>query len=146
MYINAADQTIKASHSDASGLQKGKDGRYKMSGMILGEDEVIHGMEHEPSGKFIPIEFDRKGNVKGQIVSREQMQKIKEKLDSVIAAMGNALHHGEIDDMPFTSTASSACDWCDYKAVCRNKDKKREVSVPRFEQALQALEGGEDNE
>ena len=146
LYINAADQTIKASHSDASGLQKGKDGRYKMSGMILGEDEVIHGMEHEPSGRFIPIEFDRKGNVKGQIVSREQMQKIKEKLDSVIAAMGNALHHGEIDDMPFTSTASSACDWCDYKAVCRNKDKKREVSVPRFEQALQALEGGEDNE
>ena len=117
-----------------------------MSGMLLGEEAVIHGMEHEPSGKFIPISFDRKGALKGQVVSREQMQKIKEKLDAVIAAMGNSLHSGNIDDMPYTGKGTSACDWCDYKAVCRNKDKKREVTVPSFEQALQALEGGTENE
>ena len=146
LYINAKDNWIAASHSDEAGLQKEKDNRYKMSGLVLNEEAVIYGMEHEPSGKFIPIEFDKKGNLGGKIVSREQMEKIREKLDAVIADMGNALHAGNIDDMPYASTASNACDWCDYKAVCRNKEKKREVKVPRFEQALKELEEGSDNE
>ena len=146
LYINAKDKPVDASHLNASLKQKGEEGRYQMSGMLLNEDAVIHGMEHEPSGKFIPIKLDKSGNIKGgPLVSRDQLEKIRCKLDALIADMGNALHAGNIDTLPYQSGSSNACDWCDYKAICRNKDKHREVEVPSFEQALQELEGGEEN-
>ena len=141
LYINAVNNPISVSHGDDKKLKKEVDGKFKMHGMILGESEVISGMEHEPSGKFIPIKVSSKGVISGNIVSREQMQKIKNRLDSIIADMGNSLHEGKIDDMPFTKSGFSACDWCDFKAVCRNKDKKNEVKVPAFNEALKELEG-----
>ena len=146
LYVEAKDKTINASHENEKDLQTKKQGRYKMNGMLLDEQEVIYGMEHEPSGTFIPIDFDRKGNIKGNLVSRAQMEQIRKKLDSVIAAMGNALHHGEIDDMPYKTAKTDACAWCDFKAVCRNREKKNEVEIPSFEEALAQLEGGAENE
>ena len=92
------------------------------------------------------VEHDDVKTDKQPLKKVSELEKIREKLDAVIADMGNALHAGNIDDMPYASTASNACDWCDYKAVCRNKEKKREVKVPRFEQALKELEEGSDNE
>ena len=140
LYINAVNNPISVSHGDEAKLKKEAKEKYKMNGMVLGENEVINGMEHEPSGKFIPIKVSSKGDISGNIVTREQMQRIKTKLDGIIADMGNSLHEGKIDDMPFTKSDFSACDWCDFKAVCRNKDKKNEVKVPTFNEALKELE------
>ena len=143
LYINAKYKPVDASHLSADVKKKGEDGRYKMTGMLLNEEDVIYGMEHEPSGKFIPIKVDKYGKIKADnLVSREQLDKIRAKLDALIADMGNALHEGHIDDMPYKSSSANACDWCDFKAVCRNHDKCREVSVPRFDEALATLEGG----
>ena len=127
-------------------LVKKKGERYQMNGMLLNDETVIYGMEHEPTGKFIPVTCDKNGEFKGSIVTQEQMEKIRGKLDSLIAEMGNALHSGKIDDMPYTTGSFSACDYCDFKAVCSNRGKRNEVSIPKFEEALQELEGGEEHE
>ncbi|MBQ6381260.1 MAG: PD-(D/E)XK nuclease family protein [Clostridia bacterium] len=148
LYIEAKDKCFNASHGNPDEVAKKKEERYQMNGMLLKEEEVIYGMEHEPSGRFIPISFDKNGNIKGNLVTRRQMEQIREKLDAIIADMGNALHSGSIDDMPLKTASSHACDYCDYKAVCRNRDKCKEVSIPKFEQVLDALEeaeGGAEN-
>lgn len=123
LYIEARDKTIDASHNNPQDLSKKKNERYQMNGMLLNEDAVIFGMEHEPTGKFIPVTVDKNGNFKGDLVSAEQMDKIRQKLDALIADMGNSLHSGKIDDMPYKSRGFSACDYCDFKAVCRNRNK-----------------------
>jgi len=146
LYIEAKDKTIDASHTDEKGLAKKKGERFQMNGMLLNDETVIYGMEHEPTGKFIPVTCDKNGEFKGSIVTQEQMDKIREKLDALIAEMGNALHSGRIDDMPYTTGSFSACDYCDYKAVCCNRGKRNEVSIPKFEEALRELEGGEQHE
>ena len=141
LYINATDKAFNTEHTTEEELEKQKQFRYKMKGMVLDEAEVITGMEHEPSGKFIPIEFDKSGNLGGNVVSSEQMEKIRRKLDAVIADMGNSLHEGKIDDLPFSAGSGSACDYCDFKAVCRNTGKARQAQVPKkFKDALEQLE------
>lgn len=146
LYINAKDKPISAERGDSDDIEKQRNGRYKMSGMLLGEDEVIYGMENEPCGKFLPITVSKAGKISGNLVTREQMELLRQKMDSVISLMGNNLHQGKIDDMPSVTGTSSACDYCDYKAVCRNTLKEQKLNIPRFGEALNELERGEGNE
>lgn len=146
LYLIAKDHIINATRSDEDSVQKERSKHNQMSGMVLKDDVVIYGMENEPSGEFIPIKI-KNGEIKGNVISAEQMQKLKEKMDEVVADMGNSLHEGKIDDMPvITNPNFTPCSYCDYKAVCRNKDKKSEALILDFGEVLNQLDGGEPNE
>lgn len=147
LYLIAKDSVVSANRSSTDYIASERKKENKMSGMVLGDDVVLHGMEHEPSGEFIPIKIDKNGEIGGNVITAEQMQKLKEQMDKVVANMGNNLHEGNIDDMPVTIGGGYApCDYCDYKAVCRNKDKKAEAELLSFDEVIKQLDGGEENE
>lgn len=147
LYLIANDKVVSANRSNTDYIDSERKKSNKMSGMVLNDDVVIHGMENEPSGEFIPIKIDKNGEIGGNVITSEQMKKLGEKMNKVIADMGNNLHEGNIDSMPVTiSGGYDPCDYCNYKAVCRNKDKKEETELLSFNEVIKQLDGGEENE
>lgn len=48
---------------------------FKMNGIVLSDDEnaVAQAMEHDLSGKYIPVQVKSNGDLKGSLVSLEQL-------------------------------------------------------------------------
>ncbi len=104
--------------------ERKKDGKY--SGLVLADEDVIYGMDKEMSGDIIGVKIvENKDNTvtfKGSVATLSQMGKLKERVDRIIAEMGNALHRGEIEVLPFEHGSDKACTYCDYKDVCMRQD------------------------
>ena len=77
-----------------------------------------------------------------------QLGKLKEKVDRIIAAMGNGLHSGNVEILPFENGNDSACTFCDYKDVClRNEeDENRVPQVLKNDEIFRKFDGeGDEN-
>ena len=102
----------------------------KYSGIVLANAEVIYGMDKTESGNIINAKIKEKDNsisFEGSVATAAQFGKIKQKVDDIIAHMGNELHKGNVEILPY----DGACDYCDYKDVCMRKTdgKIREKTV-----------------
>lgn len=102
-------------------LNKSEDSSFKMQGLVLcdNDEEVIRAMEHDLSGKFIPVKVSKNGDVSGSLASLEEMGKIHKKINSLIIQMAMDLHSGNIARSPVKNTTHKhTCEYCDYSDVC----------------------------
>lgn len=121
----------------------------KMSGMLIGDEEIISHMEKDMAGRFIPAKVDsRSKKLKGNFISVSQLEKLGEKMEKIIADMGNSLHDGLIPARPaFGPGHSETCTYCDYKDIClKEQPKYRYIPKMNHEESIRALMGGEDGE
>ncbi|MBQ7956619.1 MAG: PD-(D/E)XK nuclease family protein [Clostridia bacterium] len=149
LYKPASFNHIKANRYDTDEeleKQRSRSGRY--SGLVLANAEVIYGMDKTESGNIVnALVKENKDNsisFEGSVATAVQLGKIKQKVDSIIAEMGNELHRGNVEVLPY----DGACDYCDYKDVClRSEDDKiREKTVSGKTDVFQFFEkaGAED--
>lgn len=93
-----------------------------MTGIVLDNSEVIKAMDSTESGTYIPVKY-KGGQFVGSLIGLSQLEKLKEKADSVLSEMANALKSGNIEAVPsFGDSYKYVCDYCDYKAVCSYED------------------------
>ena len=121
----------------------------QMNGLLVDEGDVISHMEKELRGLFIPAKLDKKTQkLKGDFISLTQLEKLAEKMDSIICNMGNSLHNGLIPEMPASgSYYTDVCSWCDYGDVCMKENPYCRYVIKRsHEDSLNMLSGGEDCE
>ncbi len=124
LYMHAARNILNFDSSlDAKNkLNSQKESSFKMSGLVLDDDEnvIAKAMEHNLEGKYIPVSSNAKG-VKGDLITLEQLGLLHKKIDSLIEEMGNELQNGMIERLPIkNSTHSNTCDFCDYSDICAN--------------------------
>ena len=77
----------------------------------------------------------------------EQVEKLKEKADGILAEMADALHEGRIEAVPACGESyKSVCDYCDYKAVCSYEENipQRVLFDDDLKTVLENLEKGDD--
>ncbi len=139
---------VKRYASDAElEKERKKDGKY--SGLVLANEDVIMGMDKEMTGDIIGVKIvenkDNTVSFKGSVATLTQMGKLKMKVDSIIAQMGNSLHSGRIEVMPFAHSSDRACTFCDYKDVCmwQEGDECRQ-SVPMKNDEIYLMLGSEE--
>lgn len=129
--------------------ERKKDGKY--SGLVLANEDVIIGMDKEMTGDIIGVKIvenkDSTISFKGSVATLTQMGQLKMKVDSIIAEMGNSLHSGKIEVMPFKHGKDRVCIFCDYKDVCmwQEGDECRQ-SVPVKNDEIYRMLGSEDEE
>lgn len=121
----------------------------KYSGLVLANAEVIYGMDKTESGNIINAKIvegkDNSISFSGSVATAAQFGRIKQKVDEIIARMGNELHKGNVEILPY----DGACDYCDYKDVCMRKadgQMREKTVVNRKENVLDRFEkAGEEN-
>ena len=141
LYYQAKDK--RAGRSDSSRnstpeeIQKDVTKKLRMSGMVADSVEVISAMEKNCGGIYIPASIDKKGNVKGEVISFKALNSLKEKVDGIISKMVTDLHSGYIDAYPI----DKVCDYCKYRDVCKREadGKVREFESMSHGDALKTL-------
>ncbi len=127
--------------------QRKKEGKY--SGVVLAHEDVVYGMDKEASGEIIGVkvveEKDNKITFKGNVATLSQMGRLKMKVDKVIADMGNSLHSGNVEILPYENGSDKACTFCDYKDVCMrsDEDENRQPRALKNEEIFKILDGEE---
>lgn len=118
----------------------------RMKGLVLNDLTVLKGMEQELGGKYIPVKTGKE--IKGSLISAEQLGKLSSKINSLLSEMGQMLHQGQIEMHPVHGkNYEHTCEYCDYQSVCVNKLEKSEriISDLTHEKTLDLLtEEGEN--
>ena len=117
-----------------------------MTGIVLDNSEVIKAMDSTESGTYIPVRY-KGGEFIGSLIGVTQLEKLKEKADSVLAEMADALHSGSIEAVPaFGESYKYVCDYCDYKAVCSYEDNipQRILLDDDLKTVIENLEKGDE--
>ena len=130
-------------HSDDTEINKNLKDKFRMSGMVLNNIDVITAMEKNAEGVYIPAVINDDGSVSGNVISLKNIERLKNKVNELIKGMASDLQSGVIRALP----TEEGCRYCNYHDVCRrgSDDPIREFDSLNFQNAVSML-GGDDDE
>lgn len=133
---NATDQEIR----------KNQDSAYRMSGMVLDDEQVILAMESGGGGKYIPAGVDAQAKTFGSVISSGEYQALTRRIDSLLREMAHGLYSGQVPALPaYSRTHDKICEYCDYRDICRaDGTRRRTLDELSHSQCLHLLEEGGD--
>ncbi|MCH5316372.1 MAG: PD-(D/E)XK nuclease family protein [Eubacterium sp.] len=135
LYMHAARSVLKADRgADVSDISKMEAREFKMKGLVLYDEDhdILESMEKDLAGKYIPVKYSKKNGITGCFASLEELGRISQKVESLIAEMGNLLQSGSISQNPINGkNHDKTCEFCDYSDVCANRRmiENREIEV-----------------
>ncbi len=153
-YMHCAYPTIRGEKSyteEKIGAEKDK--LLCMKGVALESSEIIHAMERNASGKYIPIAVktkETKDKKSGEIsrsvsfspdnnvLSEEEFTVLFKYSKAMIIAMMNNLANGEISATPLLKDGNP-CDYCPYDCVCCIEKSECENIKISKEQAIEEM-------
>ncbi len=114
------------------------------NGLLLDDVEVLRAMETEPGGVFIPTYLNKKGELStGSFASLAQFGKIQQRIQTLLTAMVEHLHAGDISAVPTVMPdGSQLCRYCEYRDVCGREatDAVYEIAALSQQEALASLQ------
>ncbi|MEG1383913.1 MAG: PD-(D/E)XK nuclease family protein [Oscillospiraceae bacterium] len=126
---------------------------YKMDGLVIDNPEIVSAMERDVANIFIPVLKNKDGSLRKseKIASLEKLGLIERHIEKTVTDMANALYMGEWDICPtLRDDGKSACDYCDYAAVCRHDRSEKARKLKKLDSkelfAVGGTERGESNE
>jgi len=110
---------------------------YKTDGLLLEDDEVLHGMDKSGQGLFIPAKYKNgKLTTNRYVASLAKMGNIEQHIQNILTDMASNLYKGQIDAVPAKNTTddvANPCKYCEYSAVCRHKAGTKERIMEKQE-------------
>lgn len=148
LYHPVNDLLIKRGEKAASRLK-----RMKMSGVVLDDADVVKAMEADAKELFIPakmkpVKESETGEevVEGNVVTPAQFTLLQNVVEGLLTQMGDDLLAGDIRALPIKDGDSTACTYCDYKAICGHEQEdgfvklKNAPKSKKFADAMKELE------
>lgn len=151
LYMHSARSILSLDrNADENTLKSKENQAFRMKGVVLNDEnnEIAEHMEHDLSGRYIPVKYTKKDGISGNIVTLEELGRISRKIDSLVAEMGINLHNGRIPQNPVDGKYhDKTCEYCDYKSVCMNRREinNRVLSELDNSQTLSMLKEEDDN-
>lgn len=133
LYVPAARPTVSAQRGDQDEkLQKEKDKKLRMNGLVLDDPEVIAGMEQQAQGVFIPVALKNGEPAKlDSVASLAQLGALTKKMENLVVNMACSLRQGDVDAEP-AAGEYDACAYCPYGPVCGHEPEGRSRLVEKL--------------
>lgn len=120
--------------------------KLRMNGLILGEKEVILGMEKGGEGKFIPASI-KGGEVKktDSVISLGELETVGEHVKTLVKLMCEDLALGKVSAKPVMfKNNNSSCKFCKYHSICGyEKDSFKKIASMNNKETLEKMKGSE---
>ena len=118
-----------------------------MNGLLKADIDLVTAMEKENSGKFVPaLSLNKDGSVSKtatSFITGEEFTKIFDYIETLMKKTGDSLSNGEIFVDPIDGRESSACDYCDFKAICGiEAGVSKKVPTLKNEEVFELMERG----
>jgi ATP-dependent helicase/nuclease subunit B len=136
LYMPAHESWLAAERGiDEESARKQRVRQWRMSGLVLDDEDVLRGMERELAGEYIPVKLgkDGKPDAASQVASAAELARLAAKVERLIASMAQELHSGGIGAVPVRTAAGFACEYCDYAALCGFEEGDACVAVKAFD-------------
>lgn len=121
-----AKGTAPALERDDDDVEALKNSTYKMDGLVLDDDRIIHAMEADLSGVYIPLKYLKAGGLdkksRTHVLDKNQLENLRKYSKKLIINMTENLKSGKIPASPLENKNSSPCNYCDYSSVCSHTD------------------------
>ncbi len=90
-------------------------------GLLLDDKDVLSAMEHELSGKYLPIKQKKDGSFtkSDALKSLADFGELLGQIEDTIRKIGGELKRGNASAHPLRTGKHDACKYCDMKPVCR---------------------------
>ena len=116
----------------------------RMNGRITSDIDSIHEMEASGEGEILPVKFYPNGTKfyeNKSTVDDEVFSIAFKYVELSLRRIGSMLEKGDISAVPLADNKMSACEWCDYRLICRPTDdfEKREKLSLRKNDAITAM-------
>ena len=120
----------------------------KMNGLLLNDPDVLNAMEKGGEGVYTPYRLTKTGAPDGRyssVADAAALGVIERHIDRLLTEMGAALHAGDISVNPRDGTDVTACQYCEYAAVCERDAWEENSQTPKWKasDALKLMEGEE---
>lgn len=125
LYMHAARAVlpVETKRSAEKEIAEKEDKTFGMNGIVFTNSscDIPYAMEHDLKGKYIPVKM-RNDSLSGSLASLEQLGLLQNKIEVLVADMGNALQDGKIAQHPVRAKDhDKTCDYCDFSSVCAFK-------------------------
>lgn len=138
---------LKGDPAPKTGPRGGEEGPvFKMDGLLLQDEEIVHAMDHTGAGVFVPVGFKKDGGLRAsrQLASLQKIGRITRHVDKLLGEMADGVYDGSFVARPRVRGGARPCDWCAYRAACRHEDGRNENPVQAPEDVFEQEEGGRD--
>lgn len=156
IYLYAVIRCGKNSDSNAAGIFYMPSKRdlnnegMAMNGLAKADADLVYAMEKDNKGKFVPaLSFNKDGTISKKstsYISENDFSEIFDYIENLMKKTGNSIAAGNIKINPVDGRESSACDYCDYKAICGKEDNVA-FRVPNLNnrEVFERMEKGEED-
>lgn len=122
-YFRLSDPIVNTMGKSEEQLSEEVIKKYKMSGMVLSDSDIIKAMDSSISGfsKIIPVRINKDGKIvesNSKCASLSQMEKLQSYMKRTVAEIGREILNGNADISPCFSGKQAACTYCRFKSVC----------------------------
>lgn len=149
LYFPARVERFKVTNRFDEGKVTGqRQKKQQRTGLLLDREDVLQAMEPcKNAPVYLPYEYDKNGERKGDLATREQLDALRRHIFQTVADLGDELYSGEIAPNPYyCDNMNNACLWCPYGEICRDRGEKRWLTKLKTPDAFwQAVKGGEDH-
>lgn len=126
LYMPSANTVVTVGRDeDETDIEKKKNKKLKMNGLILENLDVVTAMEKQGSGAYIPVTVKGDKLPKSEyLADLEQMRAISKKTERMILQMSDAVKEGEVCALPVASKrfGGTACEYCPYSTACAHEE------------------------
>lgn len=130
LYMPATVSVINAAFNDSiEKIEKERNKKLRMNGLILSDSDVLCAMERNMSGIYIPVSSKgEKVSGTDNLATLEEFGAVFSHIDKLVAQMAMELSSGSVQAVP-AKLGYDACEYCPYVSVCghRDEDRSREI-------------------
>ena len=122
MFYLHIDDPIAEAAPDAEADEADEAKVYRLRGLILDDEAVVAAMDGQTGGgysPYLPVRFTKNGPSGDALLSGRQFELLLSYAEDKAAHTICRILSGEADVSPARMGGWTACDWCDYRAVCR---------------------------
>jgi len=124
--------TERGASDDAAAKELQK--QWRMSGLLLDDEQSLRGMERELAGVFIPAKMGKDGLDKNSaLAGKAEMGRLSRKIRRLIADMADCLVRGSIPARPLRSGDFEPCAYCEMGALCGFEPGDEQKILPRLD-------------
>lgn len=114
-------------------IEKLSKNRFKMSGILLDDVEILSKMEKNLEGKIIPAKLNKDGTLAKVSATLDEysFRCLGNYIKDIIVNMCNTIFKGDINAYPvYSSRYKNVCTYCDYKQICNLGDNFKILKSP----------------
>lgn len=101
---------------------------FKLSGLVLDDEQIIRMMDEEGTGQIIPAKFKKDGTLdrRSSIAGEDQFELLREYVVEKVRDLGKDILDGKVSATPYKLSSKDPCVYCKYHSICQFDTTKQD--------------------